>query len=70
MAAKDNVVNVLSCFIVTATAVLVIDAAVENDRTFITFLKFKLKLTKADERSFSNLEMSLGTETAKREEIS
>ena len=70
MTAKNDVVDILSCFTITSTAVLVIDTTVENDRSLVSSTKFKLKLSKADKRCFSNLEMTLGAITAKRIEIS
>ena len=73
MAAKDDVVNML--FIVSSfitfcpSSVLVIDAAVENDRTFIASLSFKLELSETYESGFCDLEMTTGAETTEGEEI-
>ena len=70
MTAKDDVVDMLIGFTITATTVLVVDTSIENNRTFITVSKFKLKLSEADKGSLSHLKMSFGTVAAKGEEIS
>ena len=69
MTAKDDVIDMLICFTIAATTVLIVDTTIKDDRTIIAGAKFKLKLSEADKGSLSDLEMSFGTVAAKGVEI-
>ena len=74
MTTENNIRNMLvlvRIFISSCPpSVLVIDAAVEDDRTIIASLSFKLELPKADESGFRDLEVTTRAETSEGEEIS
>ena len=69
MATEDDVIDMLICFTIAATTVLIVDTTIKDDRSVITGTKFKLKLSEANKSGLSNLEMSFGTVAAKGVEI-
>ena len=48
MTSEDYIINMLVGFAITATAILVIDAAVEDDGTLVAIAQLELELAETD----------------------